>query len=116
MADSSGDARQYGLHRLPSLLVQFHARSQRDLLPLTGRSSRKRAVSHRIGDSAGSHRGGGVATSTQGDVSNVLNEEKKQQVIALGRLGWSSRRIERTTGVQNPEAKGREPTPLEALP
>ena len=23
------------------------------------------------------------------DMSNVLNEEKKQQVIALGRLGWS---------------------------
>jgi hypothetical protein len=31
------------------------------------------------------------------DVSNVLNEEKKQQVIALGRLGWSLRRIERRT-------------------
>src|SRR5580658_2091020 len=28
-------------------------------------------------------------------VSNVLSEEKKQQVIALGRLGWSSGRIER---------------------
>ena len=28
------------------------------------------------------------------DVSNVLSEEKKQQVIALGRLGWSLRRIE----------------------
>ena len=27
-------------------------------------------------------------------MSNVLNEEKKQQVIALGRLGWSLRRIE----------------------
>jgi transposase len=27
-------------------------------------------------------------------VSNVLNEEKRQQVIALGRLGWSLRRIE----------------------
>lgn len=31
-------------------------------------------------------------------VSNVLSEEQKQQVIALGRLGWSLRRIERTTG------------------
>jgi hypothetical protein len=28
------------------------------------------------------------------NVSNVLSEEKKQQVIALGRLGWSLRRIE----------------------
>jgi transposase len=27
-------------------------------------------------------------------VSNVLSEDKKQQVIALGRLGWSLRRIE----------------------
>ena len=27
---------------------------------------------------------------------NVLSEEKKQQVLALGRLGWSLRRIERT--------------------
>ncbi len=29
-----------------------------------------------------------------------MNEEKKQQVIALGRLGWSLRRIQRTTGVR----------------
>jgi hypothetical protein len=28
------------------------------------------------------------------NVSNVLSEDKKQQVIALGRLGWSLRRIE----------------------
>ena len=27
-------------------------------------------------------------------MSNVLNEEKKKQVIALGQLGWSLRRIE----------------------
>jgi transposase len=32
-------------------------------------------------------------------VSNVLKEEKKQQVIALGRLGWSARKIEEATGV-----------------
>jgi transposase len=38
------------------------------------------------------------------DVSNVLNEEKKQQVIALGRLGWSLRRIQRTTGVRRETA------------
>jgi hypothetical protein len=29
-----------------------------------------------------------------------LNEEKKQQVIAFGRLGWSLRKIQRTTGVR----------------
>jgi transposase len=33
-----------------------------------------------------------------------LNEEKKQQVIALGRLGWSLRRIQRTTGVRRETA------------
>jgi transposase len=33
-------------------------------------------------------------------VSNVLSEEKKQQVIALGRLGWTLRRIERETGIR----------------
>jgi transposase len=33
-------------------------------------------------------------------VSNVLNEEQKQQIIALGRLGWSLRRIERETNVR----------------
>ena len=34
------------------------------------------------------------------DMSNVLNEAKKQQVIALGRLGWPLRRIEQETGVR----------------
>jgi transposase len=33
-------------------------------------------------------------------VSNVLNREKKQQVIVLGRLGWSLRRIQRETGIR----------------
>ena len=33
-------------------------------------------------------------------MSNVLNEEKQQQVIALGRLGWSVRRIEEYTRVR----------------
>ncbi len=32
-------------------------------------------------------------------MSNVLNEEKKQQIIALGKLGWTLRRIEQATGV-----------------
>ncbi len=38
------------------------------------------------------------------DVSNVLSEEKKQQVIALGRLGWSLRKIQKTTGVRRETA------------
>lgn len=37
-------------------------------------------------------------------MSNVLNEEKQQQVLALGRLGWSLRRIERRTGVRRETA------------
>src|SRR5580658_5397954 len=32
-------------------------------------------------------------------MSNVLSEEKRQQVLALGRLGWSLRRIASETGV-----------------
>jgi transposase len=39
-------------------------------------------------------------------VSNVLTEEKKQQVIALGRLGWSLRRIESATGIRRETAAG----------
>ena len=35
---------------------------------------------------------------------NVLSEEKRQQVIALGRLGWSLRRIERETKVRRETA------------
>ena len=37
-------------------------------------------------------------------MSNVLNEEKKQQVIALGRLGWTLRRIQQATGVRRETA------------
>ncbi len=37
-------------------------------------------------------------------MSNVLTEEKKQQVIALGKLGWSLRKIERETGVRRETA------------
>ena len=35
---------------------------------------------------------------------NVLSEEKKQQVLTLGRLGWSLRRIEQATGVRRETA------------
>ena len=33
-------------------------------------------------------------------MSNVLAKEKRQQVLALGCLGWSLRRIEGATGVR----------------
>ena len=45
-------------------------------------------------------------------MANVLSEEKKQQVLALGRLGWSLRqiqkatRIRRETASQYPKAAG----------
>jgi len=37
-------------------------------------------------------------------MANVLSDEKKQQVIALGRLSWSLRRIEQATGVRRETA------------
>lgn len=39
-------------------------------------------------------------------MSNVLDETKQQQVIALGRLGWSLRRIEAATGVRRETISG----------
>jgi transposase len=37
-------------------------------------------------------------------MANVLNEAKKQQVLALGRLGWSLRRIQQATGIRRETA------------
>jgi hypothetical protein len=37
-------------------------------------------------------------------VSNVLQEDKKQQILALGRLGWSLRRIQKSVGVRRETA------------
>src|SRR5260370_18480758 len=37
-------------------------------------------------------------------MSHVLSREKREQVIALGRLGWSLRRIEQETGVRRETA------------
>jgi transposase len=39
-------------------------------------------------------------------VSNVLSEEKQKQVIVLGQLGWTLRRIEKETGVRRETAAG----------
>src|SRR5437588_897137 len=39
-------------------------------------------------------------------MANVLNEEKKQQVLALGRLGWSLRRIQQATRIRRETASG----------
>ncbi len=39
-------------------------------------------------------------------MSNVLSDDRKQQVLALGRLGWSLRRIEEATSVRRETASG----------
>ena len=39
-------------------------------------------------------------------MSNVLSEEQKQQVIALGRLRWSLRRIQGATKIRRETAAG----------
>ena len=39
-------------------------------------------------------------------MSNVLSIEKREQVVALGRLGWALRRIEAATGVRRETASG----------
>jgi hypothetical protein len=37
-------------------------------------------------------------------MANVLSQDRRQQVVALGRLGWSLRRIEAETGVRRETA------------
>ena len=37
-------------------------------------------------------------------MSNVLSDHKQQQVLALGRLGWSLRRIQQATGIRRETA------------
>ena len=39
-------------------------------------------------------------------MSNTLSEEKKRQVITLGQLGWTLRRIEKATGIRRETAAG----------
>jgi hypothetical protein len=39
-------------------------------------------------------------------MSNALSAEKREQVVALGRLGWPLRRIEEATGVRRETASG----------
>lgn len=47
-----------------------------------------------------------VSHSDAGRMGNVLSDEKREQVIALGRLGWPLRRIEAETGVRRETASG----------
>jgi hypothetical protein len=37
-------------------------------------------------------------------MANILNDARQQQVIALGQLGWTRRRIEAATGVRRATA------------
>jgi transposase-like protein len=47
-----------------------------------------------------------TAIATLSPASGVLSEEKKQQVIALGRLGLSLRRIQQATRIRRETAAG----------
>ena len=42
----------------------------------------------------------GGGTCSYAGMSNILDPKKQQQILGLGRLGWSLRRIERATGVR----------------
>jgi hypothetical protein len=37
-------------------------------------------------------------------MTNILGDDRKQQILALGRLGWPLRRIEQATGVRRETA------------
>ncbi len=37
-------------------------------------------------------------------MTNILGDEKRQDVLALGRLGWTLRRIQKATGVRRETA------------
>src|SRR6266705_5306243 len=37
-------------------------------------------------------------------MANILGDEQRQQILALGRLGWPLRRIEQATGVRRETA------------
>ncbi len=37
-------------------------------------------------------------------MTNILGDDKQQQILALGRLGWTLRRIEQATGVRRETA------------
>jgi hypothetical protein len=39
-------------------------------------------------------------------MSNVLGDDKQHQIVALGRLGWSLRRIEQATGIRRETISG----------
>jgi hypothetical protein len=39
-------------------------------------------------------------------MSNVLDHEKQQQILALGRLGWTLRSIEEATGIRRETVSG----------
>jgi CxxC motif-containing protein (DUF1111 family) len=39
-------------------------------------------------------------------MTNFLSDDKRQEVLALGRLGWTLRRIEQATGVRRETASG----------
>jgi hypothetical protein len=45
-----------------------------------------------------------TGASSRAGMPNILSDEKQQQVLALGRLGWSLRKIEAATGIRRETA------------
>ena len=45
-----------------------------------------------------------MGANSRAGMANILSDEKKQQVLALGRLGWSLRKIEAATGIRRETA------------
>jgi hypothetical protein len=41
-------------------------------------------------------------------MTNILGDEKRQDVLALGRLGWTLRRIQKATGVRREDNRKRD--------
>ena len=58
------------------------------------------------GRAGSAHEQAGMPLLSPAGMANVLSEDKRQQVLGLGRLGWSLRRIESATGVRRETAGG----------
>jgi len=58
----------------------------------------------------------GIFEQHRGQCLELLNAEKKQQVLALGRLGWSLRRIQQATGIRRETAGAKHETICSSAP
>jgi GTPase SAR1 family protein len=93
-------ARAFRIHRLRGGILEWK------LAPRLGRRSPgpRRSPQNRPTINRRPGRKLGREGDTLRPVGNVLNETKKHQIIALGRLGWPLRRIPKSTGVRRETA------------